>query len=89
MACEHEDFNTTAAIHRLVDTGSFYVDFKINCNQCGAPFHFLTPHYGVLRSEPAASPDATELRCPIAPGEGNILNALSSRFEMPAKKRES
>lgn len=87
--CKHEAFATHAAVQFLEDVGQWFVDFSITCQQCGIPFHFITPDYGLRRDRPAASPTAVELRCPIAPGEG-VIPAGPMRFEIPSRKpRES
>jgi hypothetical protein len=83
--CKHEDFKAQVNVHRLEDTGRFYADVYVSCAQCDLPFHFITPDYGLRNDRPAAGPDATELRCPIAPGAG-VLSPGPHRFEMPAAR---
>jgi hypothetical protein len=81
--CEHQEFRSQVSIHRLEDTKKFYADVEIWCLQCELPFHFITPEYGLRVDRPAASPTATELRCPIAPGPA-VIPDVSMRFEMPS-----
>lgn len=65
--CPHRNFGANVNVQRLEDTGGFYADVSVKCSDCGRPFHFITPDYGLRRDRPAASLDGTELRCPIAP----------------------
>lgn len=89
MACAHMNFSAMVKVARLEDTGRFYADVTVACAECALPFHFITPDYGLRNDRPAASPDATELRCPIGPGPAE-LPASPMRFEMPeTSRRES
>lgn len=85
--CQHQNFRANVAVHRLEDTGCFYADIMVACAECGLPFHFITPDFGLRRDRPAASPDATELRCPIGPGAAMLPEGKPFVFEMPSKRR--
>lgn len=81
--CRHEQFFTQSAVGRLMN-GDYYtaedipigftVDIKINCIECGMPFHFKGVEYGLSPNEPRLSVDGLELRAPIAPGELNFTS---------------
>ena len=87
--CEHEEFRATVAVNRLGDDGgpirNYVADITVNCAQCGLPFHFVGVEAGMSFMRPMASVGATELRAPIAPGEGPLPDRM--RIEMPARNK--
>lgn len=87
-ACPHTSFRSRCNVSYLDDTQRWYVDVTLECSQCDLPFHFIAPDYGLLLDRPALSPDATELRCPIAPGAAALPpSGTQMRFEMPSVER--
>lgn len=78
--CQHEAFTTECAIARLGDDGvpirNYMAEIKIRCSQCGEPFHFVGLPAGISFTRPMVGVDATELRAPIAPGEGPTAQSI-------------
>lgn len=73
LACKHMEFAANCRMNRLEDTGRFNLEVNVHCVQCGLPFHFPGPPFGLLISGPSVNPDRTQLRCPIVPGPAEIV----------------
>lgn len=84
--CEHENFRADVAVNRLLDSGMFAADVKIECTDCGEPFRFVGLPAGVSFERPMVAIDGLELRAPIEPASVKGLHALqaTASFQMPA-----
>lgn len=65
--CKHEAFLANVEVHRLIDSGGFMADIKINCSQCGMPFRFKGLSVGVNTNGASCSVGGDEARIAIAP----------------------
>lgn len=70
--CGHPRFRAQVNVNRLTEKEGGPVvahsaDVRVYCAICDHPFVFLATALGVSHTEPTASNDGTELRCPIAP----------------------
>jgi hypothetical protein len=66
--CEHKQFFAQVNVARLEDTGGFYADITIKCEECNTPFHFVGVPGGLSPRGPRVDPFGLELRAPILPG---------------------
>lgn len=82
MPCEHKVFGAYVAVNRLLDTGRFAADIRIECSECHEPFRFLGLGAGLSPYEPTVSIDGLELRAPIEP-QGTPVLYSSARFVVP------
>lgn len=80
--CAHEDFAATVAVGRMLDTGKFIADIKVNCTVCGVAMRFVGVPAGISYSQPMAAINSEELHAPIEPAYQTEL-LTSARFEMP------
>lgn len=75
--CNHLNFRAEVRVGRIVedesqpDTPIKYAcaDIRINCADCGVPFHFRGVDYGFSPNKPMLEVGGLELRAPIAEGE--------------------
>lgn len=76
MPCPHEQFAANVDVHRLLDSGRFQADIRIECAQCHTPFRFLGLPCGVDLNGAAVSADGTEARLAIGTPEtvANIID---------------
>lgn len=81
-ACGHLNFVARVAVNRLVDTGRYSADVRVNCVECGEPFRFLGVEAGLSPYAPMVSVDGLELRAPIEP-QGVPKIASHAQFVMP------
>lgn len=70
--CKHMKFQSAISVYRLTEPGSdevkgYVADVRIKCSDCGVPMEFLCERQGSSLTEPAASLDHKELRCPLRP----------------------
>lgn len=66
-ACKHRNFKAFVIFNRLVDSGRFMDDVRIECADCHLPFQFLGLPIGLDLSGAAMSVDGQEAHLAIAP----------------------
>ena len=69
ITCQHMEFECQADVIRIEDDGTFKVNVRVGCVECGLPFSFPGLPFGLDVARPTVSVDGTELRAPITPGE--------------------
>jgi hypothetical protein len=67
--CQHEQFRAEVDVNRLIDSGAFICDIRVQCAQCGMKFQFPDPPFGLSSHEVRVSMDGTELRVPCKPSD--------------------
>jgi len=75
LLCRHEKIDAEVTVNRLEDAGTFMADIRICCKDCGLPFSFKGLPQGLDMHGAATSPDGTEARCAITPGENLDLRS--------------
>lgn len=78
MDCKHFQMNASVKIGRIIAEGqelaldgtpkNYIAEIRVNCKDCGEPFHFVGVPVGLSWEHPAVSPDSLELRAPLQPG---------------------
>ena len=89
VQCNHEDFKANVDVNRMEDSGRFIADIRVECTQCGTPFHFVGVNYGLSFSRPALSADGCELHIPLMPGRKVMQPGDRALYEMPGKNAEA
>ena len=85
LTCQHMGFHANVDVNRLEDSGRFMADVRINCTDCGEPFHFGGFDLrGLDLDKPSVSVCATEAHLPIAPGS-DIAGADKLIYRIPRK----
>jgi hypothetical protein len=67
MDCKHENFFSSVAVNRLIDSGAFVCDIRVRCAECQQEFEFPDLPLGLSSKEARVSWDRRELRLPIKP----------------------
>lgn len=75
LPCDHPEFYANVDVNRLVDTGRYQADVRIECACCKKRFRFIGLPAGLDFNGAATNPDATEARLAIAP-EGEVVSML-------------
>lgn len=65
--CAHPEFDVQAIVNRFEDTGTFNLELRVSCMECGARFEFAGVEPGLSSYEPRASFGNDEIRLPIVP----------------------
>ena len=65
--CEHTDFKAEVDVNRLLDSGRFMADVRIQCATCHERFVFMGLALGVNLGQPMMSVGGHEARLPIRP----------------------
>lgn len=73
--CKHTQFDCSANVIRMEDTGQFQVEVRVTCMECGKPFQWLGLEAGIDLAGARVSLDGLELRAAIAP-EGARQNPI-------------
>ena len=69
LDCQHESFRATVNVVRLLDSGRFSADVRVNCDRCGEPFCFAGLPVGLDLDGAAVSVDHQEARIAIYPAK--------------------
>jgi hypothetical protein len=75
--CAHLNFEASAKIARLEDSGQFMCELTVHCSDCGLPFQFLGLEPGLDLNGARVSIDGLELNAAICP-QGSRPNPLQS-----------
>jgi hypothetical protein len=83
LLCPHLNFAAQVNVARITDdkTGNllyFTTEIRVECAECGLPFHFKGLPCGLNPHGAAMSPDGLEARISIGPGIGGILGPQES-----------
>lgn len=71
------DFKVSVVVNRLVDTGKFCADVRIECAECHLPFQFLGLSIGLDLNGAAMSVDGQVAHLAVAPA-GSVPQPLDN-----------
>jgi hypothetical protein len=87
--CEHETFDSHVNVNRFSDQlfsdqpRTFVVELRVICTQCRKLLEFRCPVLGLSFTEPAVSPDGTEIRLPAEIAQKAPLFARRAGLTIP------